>query len=81
MLITQSEKQTVGFFPPFPHALEVFLAAIPERQSFHQYLILSAARQRMGGVYDDLMAALEQMLSHLPAKGASNSCHSHGPSD
>lgn len=38
-------------------------------------------REWMGGVYGDLMAALEQMLSHLPAKGASNSCQAHGPSD
>lgn len=81
MLAIQSEKQTAGFFPPFIHALEVSLTAIPGRQSLHQCLILSVAWQRMEGVYGDLMAALEQMLSHLPAKGASNSCQAHGPSD
>lgn len=50
VLVIQSEKQAAGFLTLFIHALEVFLAAIPGRQSLHQDLILrfSAAWQRMG---------------------------------
>lgn len=54
--VIQSEKQAVGFFPSFAHALEVFWAAIPGRQSLHQYPILCTACR---GSYGGLMTALE----------------------
>lgn len=71
MLVIQSEKQAARFFPPFIHALE----------GSHFTSDSQCCMAEDGGVYGALMAVLEQMLPHLPAQGASNSCGSHGPSD